>query len=389
MDVQKKLDEIVAAVGSARSMPMSASCVVNRAELLAMLEEVRAALPDSLAQAQAVLGDREQVVGEARREADRIVASAHAERGSLVSGTQVARQSQEQADRILADARRDSEEVRAEADDYVDSKLANFEVVLTKTIAAVDRGREKLLGRGPGTDERGVPDQDVPERSADPEELRRRADHYVDTKLASFEAVLGKTLEAVGRGRQKLLGRRPADELGEYQDGGGEGPNTAQSDADYVAALAGPAAPPTASGGRAQQPGYDGYGYGGGYQDGAHPAAASAGPADPAAAGYPQEGYAAPAGYPAQDYDQGYGWQQPPYAPEGGPAAYAQDGRQAAPGEYGQGGTAYSGDGYPAQEPQEPQQPQAGYGGGSLDETSFFDTGMIDVERLRELDGGR
>ena len=56
MDVQKKLDEIVAAVSGARSMPMSASCVVNRAELLAMLEEVRAALPDSLAQAQAVLG---------------------------------------------------------------------------------------------------------------------------------------------------------------------------------------------------------------------------------------------------------------------------------------------------------------------------------------------
>ena len=42
MDVQKKLDEIVEAVGNARSMPMSASCVVNRAELLAMLEEVRA-----------------------------------------------------------------------------------------------------------------------------------------------------------------------------------------------------------------------------------------------------------------------------------------------------------------------------------------------------------
>lgn len=56
MDVQKKLDEIVEAVGSARSMPMSASCVVNRAELLAMLEEVRQALPGSLAQAQELLG---------------------------------------------------------------------------------------------------------------------------------------------------------------------------------------------------------------------------------------------------------------------------------------------------------------------------------------------
>ena len=62
VDVQKKLDEIAAAVANARSMPMSASCVVNRAELLAMLDEVAAALPDSLSQAQDLLGDREQMV---------------------------------------------------------------------------------------------------------------------------------------------------------------------------------------------------------------------------------------------------------------------------------------------------------------------------------------
>ena len=39
MDVSQKLDEIVSAVGAARSMPMSASCVVNRQQLLAMLED--------------------------------------------------------------------------------------------------------------------------------------------------------------------------------------------------------------------------------------------------------------------------------------------------------------------------------------------------------------
>ncbi|MGW2995355.1 cell division initiation protein, partial [Streptomyces sp. NPDC001193] len=51
MDVQKKLDEIVAAVGGARSMPMSASCVINRAELLAQLVEAREALLARLGEA--------------------------------------------------------------------------------------------------------------------------------------------------------------------------------------------------------------------------------------------------------------------------------------------------------------------------------------------------
>lgn len=206
MDVQKKLDEIVRAIGGARSMPMSASCVVNRAELLAMLEEVRAALPGSLAQAREVIGDREQLVAEAHQEARRIIDGAHAERGTLVSSSQVARQSQDAADRILAEARREAEEIRAEADDYVDSKLANFEVVLTKTIGSVDRGREKLLGRGPGAGPDGRADADAPEYSSDPQTLIQRGDAYVDAKLGAFEAVLSKTLEAVGRGRLKLQG---------------------------------------------------------------------------------------------------------------------------------------------------------------------------------------
>src|SRR5690242_2118801 len=179
-------------------MPMSASCVVNRAELLALLEEVSAALPDSLAQAEGLLGDRELMVEQARADAQRIIEQAHAERGSLISETAVVRQSKDEAERILAEARREADEIRAEADDYVDSKLANFEVVLTKTIGSVDRGREKLLGRNPdgdqGYDGQGyaVDDPEAPERSSDPETLRRRADEYVDAKLGAFEAVLSK-----------------------------------------------------------------------------------------------------------------------------------------------------------------------------------------------------
>ena len=236
MDVQKKLDEIVAAVGNARSMPMSASCVVNRADLLAMLEEVRQALPGSLAQAEELIGGREQMVEQARQEAERIIETAHAERGSLISDTEVARRSQDEAERILAEARQEAEEIRAEADDYVDSKLANFEVVLTKTLGSVGRGREKLLGTGPGVDDQGYEDEDAPERSHDPETLRRDADEYVDVKLGAFEAVLAKTLEAVGRGRHKLQGRVASDELGTLGADGTGGQHT--SDADYLAGLA-------------------------------------------------------------------------------------------------------------------------------------------------------
>ncbi|WP_329174255.1 ATP synthase F0 subunit B [Streptomyces sp. NBC_01477] len=389
MDVQKKLDEIAAALTNARSMPMSASCVVNRAELLAMLDEVSAALPDSLAQAEGLLGDREQMVEQARAEAQRIIESAHAERGSLVSDTNIARQSKDEADRIVAEARREADEIRAEADDYVDSKLANFEVVLTKTIGSVDRGREKLLGRHPDFDEQGFPaedDPDAPERSADPETLRRRADDYVDTKLGAFEAVLTKTLEAVGRGRLKLTGHNPIDDLAAQiaaADGTDGDPQQIhrQSDADYLAGLAAPAPeqadlaqygydPQPAVGEPRQDPGYgyqqqetyqqQGYGQetGDGYQQQEY--AQQAGYADPYA---PQPGYGQDAGYDygqQQGYEQQPGYDQQQYPPQ---LPYQQQGQQ-------QG--------------QQYAQPAA-----ALDETSFFDTGMIDLNRLRELEQGR
>ncbi|MEU0447405.1 ATP synthase F0 subunit B [Streptomyces tendae] len=374
MDVQNKLDEITAMVSGARAMPMSASCVVNRAELLSMLEELRAELPGSLAQAQELIGDREQMVAQARQEADRIIESAHAERGSLIAGTEVARRSQAEADRILAEARQEAEEVRAEADDYVDSKLANFEVVLTKTLGSVGRGREKLLGTGPGLDEHGYEDEDAPERSHDPETLRRDADAYVDTKLGAFEAVLAKTLDAVGRGRQKLHGRIATDDLGALADD----MSTVQhsSDADYLADLAGLSdAAPTADQPRQPQPQY-------GEPEPVAAQAAQAVPEMPAQE--PAYGYAAqqqPDPYAA--YQQTYGGGQDPYGYQqqgADPYAYQYDGgQQAYDGQQG-----YAQPQQPPQPPHAPQtQPQA------LDETSLFDTSMISAEQLRAYEQGR
>ncbi|MEV8534160.1 cell division initiation protein [Streptomyces sp. NPDC051211] len=355
MDVQKKLDDIVAAVAGARSMPMSSSCVIHRAELLALLEEVRQALPGSLAQAQELIGGRDQMVEQARQEAERIIESAHAQRGSLVSDTEVARRSQGEADRILAEARREAEEIRAEADDYVDSKLANFEVVLTKTIGSVDRGREKLLGGGPGLADEGY----------------ANADEYISAKLATFEAVLAKTLEAVGRGRQKLQGRVATDDLGAHmaaQDAAGVPQSRTAGDADFLAALAEP--DPEPAGDRPQipaqpEPVYDTY-----------PGASTGSTGAAYAAQYsgqhqqPQQQDA----YPYQDPYAGYQQQQHQQQPEPGYEAYAY---QQQPDPY----AAYQ-QPQQAQQPQHPQQP-------ALDETSFFDTSMINLDQLRQYEQGR
>jgi hypothetical protein len=147
VDVHDKLDELISLVDNARAMPMSASCMVNRAEVLALLQDIKQLLPEEFRHAELLLRDREAVIEEGRREAERILASAHEQRGSLVSDTEVAREAQIRAQQVKTEAMQEAYAIRQEVDDYVDQKLANFEVVLNKTLTAVHRGRDKLRGR--------------------------------------------------------------------------------------------------------------------------------------------------------------------------------------------------------------------------------------------------
>ena len=174
MDVYEKLDELVAIVENARSMPMSASCVINRGEVLAILAEVREMLPEEFRHARMLLSDRESVVDEGRREAERIIGRAEEQRLALTAETAVVSEAQRQAQRIRTAAADEASTMRREVDDYVDTKLANFEVVLEKTLGAVRRGRDKLSGRsvaeGLGPDDRDetVGDSGMPAHPLDP-----------------------------------------------------------------------------------------------------------------------------------------------------------------------------------------------------------------------------
>jgi F0F1-type ATP synthase membrane subunit b/b' len=112
-----------------------------------LIDELRELLPEEFHHAELLLADRESVVTEGRQEAERIVAEAYATRDRLVSETEVVAESLRVAEANVAAAADEARSMRDEVDDYVDTKLANFEVVLTKTLAAVERGRDRLRER--------------------------------------------------------------------------------------------------------------------------------------------------------------------------------------------------------------------------------------------------
>ena len=147
MDVHEKLAELRRLVEQARSMPMSASAVVNRGEVLELIDQLSGALETAFTESQRVVSEREAVVDEGRRTAEQIVADARNEREKIISDTDVYRVAKREADQIVEQARAEADELRKETDDYVDAKLANFEITLERTTEAVKRGRERLAGR--------------------------------------------------------------------------------------------------------------------------------------------------------------------------------------------------------------------------------------------------
>jgi len=165
VDVHAKLDELTALIDNARAMPMSASCVVNRGEVLAHLDEIRSLLPVEFDEARRVLDDKGAVIAEGHVEAEQIIEEARAERARMISKTEVMREAAKEAEAARTAAAEDADRMRREIDDYVNGKLANFEVVLHKTLQAVEKGRAKISGRheldalaGPPPDEPPLPE---------------------------------------------------------------------------------------------------------------------------------------------------------------------------------------------------------------------------------------
>ncbi|MGI9198692.1 MAG: ATP synthase subunit B/B' [Candidatus Nanopelagicaceae bacterium] len=146
MDAVEKLASAIKMVEEARGVPLSASCVVHRGEILGVLDEAKAALPETISKAEAVLSKRDRVIDEGRLQAEQMVAMAREEAAQLIEQTAIMQQARDEAKQILAQARQEAAEQRQEIEEYIDSRLATLEVILNKTQEAISRGRERLAG---------------------------------------------------------------------------------------------------------------------------------------------------------------------------------------------------------------------------------------------------
>jgi len=146
MDSIEKLSTAITMIEEARGVPLSASCVVHRGEILEILEGARDYLPSDLFEAEKVLAKRDQIIEEGRLGAETMIATGREDVARMVEQTAIVQAARDEAQRILDEARDLAAQEREEVEAYIDGRLATFEVILNKTMDAVARGRERLEG---------------------------------------------------------------------------------------------------------------------------------------------------------------------------------------------------------------------------------------------------
>jgi hypothetical protein len=145
--LRRTLDLLATRIERASSVPLSASCLVNRAELLSLVERARAELSDEVGEASHVIAHRDDLLDGAQREALELVEGARRQAGELVAGHVIVSDAQARADQILDAARAEAARLLRDADEYCDHKLARFEDDLWGALGQVRRGRHRLQDR--------------------------------------------------------------------------------------------------------------------------------------------------------------------------------------------------------------------------------------------------
>lgn len=146
MNSIEKISSAITMVEEARGVPLSASCVVHRGEILEILESAREYLPADLFEAEKVIASRDEIIEDGRVSAETMVATAREDVARMVEQTAIVQSARDEAQRILDDARDLAASEREEVEAYIDGRLATLEVILNKTMDAVARGRERLEG---------------------------------------------------------------------------------------------------------------------------------------------------------------------------------------------------------------------------------------------------
>ena len=146
---EQNIEDIISAlydmVQDARGLPLGADkCIIERDKVLDMLDEVTAQLPVELKQARTIVESRNELIGQARREAESLIRQAQDQAAKMVSEEAIYQEAKRQCQEMVLQTQARMAELRKVSNDYMDDALRRTEEAIAMSLEDVRDTRTKF-----------------------------------------------------------------------------------------------------------------------------------------------------------------------------------------------------------------------------------------------------
>lgn len=137
-------------IATAPNMPLSSTPRIDRDMIIEILQEALNRLPNELREARWMMKQRDEFVAKTRREGEELIEAAKVQAERFVQRSEVVRAAEQRARQIVEAAEDESRRLKNETEDFLDQRLASFEILLDKLSRTVATGRRRLsIGETP------------------------------------------------------------------------------------------------------------------------------------------------------------------------------------------------------------------------------------------------
>ncbi|MBP5426728.1 MAG: ATPase [Clostridiales bacterium] len=144
MEIFSILDTIEDVIQKSTTMPLTGKNLVDKEEILELLNEVRANLPNDLKEAKRILDRKDMILKDAQKKADEILSNVDRAVGIYIKEHDITKKAYKQANDIVENAQRNAKEIRTGSREYAEGILIKIQDILKDTINVIDSNREEL-----------------------------------------------------------------------------------------------------------------------------------------------------------------------------------------------------------------------------------------------------
>lgn len=148
-DVLELLDILYGMVTEAWGVPLgNDKCIIEREKAIEIINDIKASLPASIAEAKRLVSARDEFIGNAKREAEALRRSAEEKARSMIEEQEIVRVAKARSTEMINSAEVKSKELRRVASDYVDSLMRQTEENLSNALSTIKTARGSFQSLG-------------------------------------------------------------------------------------------------------------------------------------------------------------------------------------------------------------------------------------------------